>query len=213
MARDEERRNDGSKEESGRRRYVLYGAAGIGLLAAAGAGYLLYREKSVEKPDHEVLEEDGQFQVRRYPELLVAETSVSGNQDSALDLGFSRLVNYIFGHERSGGKIAMTAPVLFGGEDGDRWRTRFVMPRAMTRETLPPAGADVEIATMPARKVAVVEFSGGVDEETLAEREAQLRSWMGAKKLEAKGEAERAFYNSPFVPGPLRRTEIMIPVG
>jgi hypothetical protein len=47
----------------------------VGLLAVAGAGYVLYREKNVEKPRHRVVEQDGFFEVREYPELLVAEAT------------------------------------------------------------------------------------------------------------------------------------------
>ena len=61
--------------------------------------------------------------------------------------------------------------------------------------------------------MAAVRFAGTSDEATLAGFEEQLRDWVGAKKLGATGEPERAFYNSPFMPGPLRRTEILIPIG
>lgn len=193
-------------------RYALYGAAGVGLLAVAGAGYFLYREKSVEKPQHDTVETDGQFEVRDYPELLVAEASASGERSFALDQGFGQLADYIFAKTRNGEKIGMTAPVLNASGGGDKWTTRFVMPARFTRETLPAASSGITIATIPARKVAVVGFAGTADEAVLAEHEALLRHWVGAKKLNAAGEPERAFYNSPFMPGPLRRTEILIPL-
>lgn len=193
-------------------RYTLYGIAGISLLVVAGAGYFLYREKTVEKPNHKVLETDGDFEVREYPELLVAETDADGNRQAALDQGFGRLADYIFAKHRDGERVAMTAPVLNASAAGGGWTTRFVMPAHYTRETLPEASDGVRIATLPARKVAAVRFAGLADEAMLAEREAQLRSWIGAKKLKPLGEAERAFYNSPFVPGPARRTELLISI-
>jgi hypothetical protein len=197
---------------AGRPRYALYGLAGVGLLAVAGAGYYLYREKSVEKPRHKVLEVDGQFEVREYPELLIAESSVAGGRDFALDQGFSKLADYIFAKSRAGERVPMTAPVFSSGGGGDNWLTRFVMPAHFTRDTLPQPGAGVRIDTLPARKVAVMHFPGAADEAAFAEREAQLRSWIGAKKYETRGDVERAFYNSPFIPGPLRRTEVLIPI-
>jgi len=121
------------------RRYALYGAAGMGLLAVAGAGYFLYREKSVEKPRHRVVEQDGQFEVREYPELLVAEATVAGDRHYALDKGFGQLADYIFAKSRDGEKVAMTAPVLLASAGGEDWVTRFVMPAHFTRETLPQA--------------------------------------------------------------------------
>lgn len=199
-------------QRSGRRRYTLYGLAGVGLLAVAGAGYYLYREKSVEKPRHKVLEADGQFEVREYPELLVAEAAVAGDREFALDKGFGQLADYIFAKSPEGDQIGMTAPVLSSSGSGGDWVTRFVMPARFTRETLPQPEGGVRIATVPARKVAVVEFGGAADEAAFAEREAQLRSWVGAKKFTPAGEPERAYYNSPYIPGPLRRSEILIPI-
>ena len=211
MANEKSRKKE-QREESTRPRYALYGLAGVGLLAVAGAGYFIYREKSIEKPKHKVLETDGQFEIREYPELLIAETSVAGDRTQALDKGFGRLADYIFAKSRGGEKVAMTAPVLSSGNGNGEWLTRFVMPSQFSKDTLPAPDGDVRIGTIPGRRVAVIQFGGGVDEEELAAKEAQLRSWVGAKKFTPRGEAERAFYNSPFMPGPLRRTEILIPI-
>jgi effector-binding domain-containing protein len=209
-----QRQQDGGKERGGNNgRYALYGAAGVGLLAVAGVGYFLYREKSVEKPRHRVVEQDGQFEIREYPDLLVAEAKVAGDRNYALDKGFGLLADYIFAKSRDGEKVAMTAPVLSAGAGGEDWVTRFVMPDHFTRETLPQADPGIQIATLPARKVAAVRFAGTADEATIAGYEEQLRHWVSAKKLKPAGEAERAFYNSPFMPGPLRRTEVLIPIG
>lgn len=212
MASEDQAANDKMAERGGRGRYALYGLAGVGLLAVAGAGYYVYREKSIEKPRHKVLETDGQFEVREYPELLVAEAAVAGDREFALDKGFGQLADYIFAKSRDGERIGMTAPVLSASAGNSDWVTRFVMPSRFTRETLPQPDGGVRIGTLPARKVAVLQFAGTVDETALAEREAQLRSWVGAKKFNPTGEPERAYYNSPFIPGPLRRTEVLIPI-
>ena len=97
-------------KQSGGRRRLAYGAAGA--LAVLGAGWFLYREKSVEKPNDRVVEEDGEFEIRAYPEVLVAETVVQGEREHGLDRGFARLADYIFARHREGEKVAMTAPVL-----------------------------------------------------------------------------------------------------
>jgi hypothetical protein len=138
---------------------------------------------------------------------------VAGERGYALDKGFGQLADYIFAKSRDGEKVAMTAPVLSASAGGEDWVTRFVMPARFTRETLPEADPGIRIATLPPRKVAAVWFAGTADEATIGEYEEQLRHWVGAKKLKVAGEPERALYNSPFVPGPLRRTEILIPIG
>jgi len=211
MAKTKSDRNNASEAPRQRRKYLLYSAAGAGLIGL-GAAYFLYREKSVEKPNYRVVEEDGDFEVREYPELLVAETVVQGERAHGLDQGFARLADYIFARHREGQKVAMTAPVLFSGANGGGWTTRFVMPAHYSRESLPEPDEDISIATVPARRVAALRFGGAPDNESLREREAQLESWVGAKKLKATGGVERAFYTSPRIPGPLRRTEVLIPV-
>lgn len=195
----------------GRGRYAAWGVAGVGVAAAVGAGYFLYREKSVEKPRYNVVETDGEFEIRDYPELLVAQAQAVGPREHALDTGFGELADYIFAKSRPGGKIAMTAPVL-SSEAGHGWQTRFVMPAHLTRENLPEPRTGVTIATLAARRVCAVTFNGPVDDDILAEREAQLRSWVGAKKLTITGAVEHAFYNSPMMPAGMRRNEVLLPV-
>jgi hypothetical protein len=192
-------------------RYAAWGLAGVGAAAALGGALYLYRERSLEQPNHKVSESDGDFEVRDYPELLVAEASCAGERSNALDMGFGKLADYIFAKSRPGGTIAMTAPVL-SASSGDGWTTRFVMPAHLGRDQLPEPAEGVHIASLPARRVAALRFAGIVDDAVLAEREAQLRSWIGAKKFTATGPAEHAYYNSPAMPGALRRNEILIPI-
>lgn len=198
-------------------------AAGLVVLAG-GIGYYLY-ERNTEQPPFRVSLDDGPFQLREYPPLLVAETVQPGARSEALNRGFRKLAEYIFANSRGGEKISMTAPVI---EMRDRipmtapviqddakngnWRTRFVMPAKYTRETLPEPPQGVLITEIPARKVAVARFNGSSEDSALAVHEAELIRWMARHKLRALGEAEYAFYNSPFIPAFLRRNEILIPV-
>lgn len=201
-------------------------AIAVGALAVAGGvGYYLF-ERNTEQPNFRLILADGAFEVREYPSLLVAETVQSGTRSEALNLGFRELAGYIFAKSRGGEKIAMTAPVIEdrkkiamtapvmedAAENG-QWRTRFVMPAKYSRATLPQPPEGVSISEVPARRVAVMKFSGSGEDAALAAREAELRRWMDANKIRPGGEAEYAFYNSPFIPAFLRRNEIMIPVG
>ncbi|MHA6718281.1 SOUL family heme-binding protein [Sphingomonas sp. RS6] len=184
-----------------------------GTLVAGATAYYLF-ERASEQPPFTLVEKDGAFEIRDYPELIVAETRAIGTRDAALNAGFSRLADYIFAKRRGGNggrggdKIAMTAPVLSSEQDGS-WRTQFVMPSKFTLATLPKPADNVDLARRPARRVAVLRFSGTVNDAMLASREAELRRWLAARGLQG-GAAEYAFYNSPFIPGPLRRNEVMI---
>jgi hypothetical protein len=186
-------------------------AAGIGAAIAGGAAWFYARELATEQPTFELIEKDGACSIRRYPGVIVAETVRHGGRERALSSGFGVLADYIFAESREGEAIAMTAPVL-ADRRGDDWRVRFVMPGKWTRATLPEPGPGVAIDELPARTVAAIRFAGRAGNADLARREADLREWMMQRGLTAQGKAEHAFYNSPFIPGPLRRNEILIEI-
>ena len=184
--------------------------------AVLGIGYMAFylNERLSEQPPHTVEEEQGAFSIRRYPPLRIAERVGEGARKQGLNTGFDRLAAFIFGKARAGNdrrRIAMTAPVLSDRADGG-WRTRFVMPRGFTATSLPRPAAGVSTDTLPPRRLAAVTFSGMAGDRQLAKQEARLRDWLAARGLAADGPAEYAFYNSPFVPGPLRRNEVLIPL-
>lgn len=189
-------------------KFLGWGALGVGLAALVTGGLGLY-ERNLEQPIYAVIEKDGMFELRDYPAVLVAEAAVTGERSSALNTGFKRLAGYIFGNKQE--KIAMTTPVFSDGATG-AWRTRFVMPSRFTAATLPAMPDGVTAAELPARRMAVVRFQGPGSDAQLAEQEARLREWLTAYGLDATGDAVAAFYNSPFVPPPFRRNEVMIAV-
>jgi len=197
-------------------------AIGGGLVALAGAGAALmaYRERKAEHPDYAVIDSDsdGDIEVRDYPALIVAETVAPGDRLSALNAGFDRLSDYIAGRHRGPGdprpeeKIAMTAPILADRTERGQWRTRFVMPATYALDALPTPDVGVHVTELPARRMAAIRFPGSAGDEALAEHERALRFWLAEHGHAAAGPAEHAYYNSPFVPPPLRHNEVLVPV-
>ncbi|MEO6247940.1 MAG: heme-binding protein [Sphingomicrobium sp.] len=203
--------------------------AWIGAGAAAGAAllggamlYYLY-ERATEEPDYRTLRTDGAFQIREYPEMTIAETVVHGPRKQALGEGFRRLADYIFAKSRPGEALAMTVPVtqhsddpmasdppLFDDAVEGGWRTRFVMPGGRGVDELPAPPPEIELVAVPPRKVAVVSFAGRPDDRDLAEQEDRLRGWLARHGERSEAEPEFAFYNSPVIPGPLRRNEVWL---
>jgi DNA gyrase inhibitor GyrI len=196
-------------------------AAGAALLGGAAIYY--FRERSTEEPGYRPLETDGDHQIRDYPALTVAETLVNGSRRDALDQGFRTLADYIFAKSREGEKLPMTVPVmqdsgdpmasdppLFDDDLEGAWRTRFVMPSGRSRDELPDPPEGIELVELPARKVAVVSFAGRATDSLLKEQEDRLRGWLAKRGEKSNGEPEYAFYNSPMIPGPLRRNEIWL---
>jgi hypothetical protein len=188
-------------------------AAGLGL-AAMGAAAVYAQYRNTEEPEFALVRAEGDFELRDYPALVVAEVTSSGDRQRASGASFRRLAAYIFAQDRpqGGESIAMTAPVIQQETGAGAWRMRFVMPAKYTLASLPPAPADITLTEVPARRMAAVRFSGNGGSAELASREASLRRWMEGQGITATGEAEFAFYDAPMVPGPLRRNEVLIPV-
>ena len=205
------------------RKDVLAGAAAVGAALIGGAAIYILREKQTGEPDYRALASDGDYQIRDYPALTVAETVVEGPRKAALSAGFRVLADYIFAKSRDGEPLPMTVPVLqdagdpmasdpplFDDELEGGWRTRFVMPGGREAGDLPEAPEGVELVELPARKVAVVSFPGRPDDRVLSEHEDRLRGWLARRGEASEAEPEYAFYNSPVIPGPLRRNEVWL---
>mgnify|MGYP000344845592 CR=1 FL=1 len=205
-------------------RGLVAGAVVAGAALIGGALYV-FQEKQTEEPDYRALKTDGDFQIRDYGAITVAETVVRGLRKAALNQGFDIIADYIFAKSRDGEKIAMTVPVtqdsgdpmasdppLFDDDLEGAWRTRFVMPAGRTRADLPEPPESIELVDLPPRRIAVVSFSGRADDRMLAEQEDRLRGWLARNGEKAGGEPEYAFYNSPVIPGPLRRNEVWLPL-
>jgi len=111
---------------------------------------------------------------------------------------------------QDGGDPMASDPPLFDDELEGAWRTRFVMPKGRDADGLPDPPEGVELVELPARKVAVVSFTGRASDRLLAEQEDRLRGWLAKRGVNAAAEPEYAFYNSPMIPGPLRRNEVWL---
>ncbi|MEO6198831.1 MAG: heme-binding protein [Sphingomicrobium sp.] len=205
----------------------IIGAAAAGVAALIGGAAVYYlREKATPGPEYRTLMSDGDFEIRDYPAMVVAEVVVQGARKQALEQGFRMLADYIFAKSRGGEELPMTVPVL--QDSGDpmasdpplfddlaegAWRTRFVMPEGRAAEDLPGPPEDIELVEIAPRKIGAVRFSGIANDDRLAAHEDQLRGWLARHGESAPAEPEYAFYNSPMIPPPLRRNEVLIPLG
>ncbi|MEM8775790.1 MAG: heme-binding protein [Pseudomonadota bacterium] len=185
----------------------------IGVFAVtAVAGVLAYgAAQAVEKPKYKVEAADGDFEVRQYPELVVAQVERGGSRQLAARNAFSPLASYIFAKNRSGEKIAMTAPVTQEPSD-DGWTVSFIMPAGRTLDDLPVPAQDVRLAEVEPRLVAAVRFSGRWTDERFAKQASRLKEWVEARGLTPVGDVEFAYYNDPFTPAFLRRNEVMVEI-
>lgn len=197
-------------------RYLAFGLSLLGMSAMA-----------TEQPKFELVDRFNDFEVRAYGPTVVAEVDVDGEQVEAGNRAFSLLAGYIFGKNagerkiamtapvsqapREGQRIAMTAPVSQTAAGGGQWTVQFTMPSAFTLQTLPtPTDARVRLKEQPARRVAVLRYSGTWSQRNFDEHLEQLRAGLRREGLEAKGEPTWARYDPPWTPWFLRTNEIQL---
>ncbi len=166
-----------------------------------------------ESADYSTQKKESKFEIRNYPALSVVSTSASGSAGSREDDGqFMRLFRYISGDNSGEQKIAMTTPVFMDQRDAGS-RMSFVLPTDVAAKSPPvPKNERVSLQQLPARKMAVLRYSGAGGRKTEEEHIAKLRSWMLEQKLTAAGDPVVAYYDPPFTPTMLRRNEVMIPI-
>jgi SOUL heme-binding protein len=181
-------------------------AGGVGLAALGVAAWQLQR-LFVAETVHAVEMRSGALEVRLYPAVRIAETTVEGHWDDALNEGFLRLAAFIFGGNKGAQKIAMTSPVL-GSGDAAGFRVAFVMPDGVTPTT--PDDPRVALGELPPRRVAVLRFNGGHDATTIEAHKRELAHALAENGLHPRGEVSFAGYDPPSTLPLLRRNELWV---
>lgn len=181
----------------------------------------------IEKVQYDVLQKEGDFEVRQYAAYLVAETRVDSDFNEAGNIAFRRLFNYISGDNRASEKIAMTAPVNQRPQSekiamtapvtqqpaGDSYTVSFVMPAKYTLDTLPrPTDEAVVIRQVPGCKAAAVRYSGTWSQKRYEAKKTALETWMADNGFVAVDAPIWARYDPPFQVWFLRRNEVVIPI-
>lgn len=183
-----------------------------------------------ESPQYNVEYKEGKFEIRFYPDYILAHVDVIADFDKALGQGFSILASYIFGDNQEKEKLAMTIPVsqeqLSSSDNNSRsleakeeeilsniHRISFIMPSKYDLKTLPRPNDDrINFKEVKKVRMAVLKFSGRVN-STLASRKInELKAWILEKDFDPKSQFIVAQYNHPAVPGFLRKNEIMIEI-
>ncbi|MDZ4849897.1 MAG: heme-binding protein [Pirellulaceae bacterium] len=198
-----------------RKRIVYF--ASVAVLVVIGVIVLKETTRAgYESAEYKVVESDGQFEVREYPDLMLVATSTKIDAQGR-DGSFMKLFSYISGANEPEQKISMTTPVFMENNKADsEVQMGFVMPKEVAARGVPtPTGPDVDVRKRAGGRFAVLRFPGRLDAKLAKESEAKLRAWMKTKGLEADESAdargvETASYDPPFTPGPLRRNEVLI---
>lgn len=210
----------------------------VGAFAAIGLGLLVSQDalSHYEEPIYELLKKDGNFEIRKYPELISAEVVVAAGSNAENE-AFKILAGYIFGKNRSSEKIAMTIPVTMESSKNARGnqsasserismtapvasenseaglRMRFFMPSEYTLETLPvPQDQRIKLQPVPSQTYAVIKFSGFLTKKNADKQKAELRKHLEKLAYKTTGEPQTTAYNPPWTLPFLRRNEIWMAI-
>lgn len=166
------------------------------LLVAAAGNALAYESMYPPTPP-------GTIEVKTLPAVRVLEATAGKPGVERQDGAFMTLFRYI-----DANALKMTVPVE---ADPQPARMRFFVERRRTDEL--PSTAGVTVFDRPARVVASVGIRGSYSEQNFAEGVAQLRAWLRERpQWRAKGEPYAVYWNGPYVPGFLKKSEVHVEV-
>lgn len=203
--------------------YPLVGlVVGLGLWSLWG-----YASSRVEMAPYSVVKSTHDYEIRLYPAHIVAQTTVQGPYQDALNQGFRIVAGYIFGGNTKKERIAMTAPVVeqsasesiamtapvMATIDGESHVIAFGMPRSYTLDSLPiPNDSRVKLVTIPEKKMAVVRFSWLRTSDRIASKKQELLAALARDRLTVRGEPQYAGYNAPWTPPWMMRNEVLVEI-
>jgi effector-binding domain-containing protein len=187
-----------------------------------------YFSSRVENTSYSVLESKNNYEIRLYPEHIVAQTVVKGSYKEALNQGFTIIAKYIFGGNTKKESIAMTSPVVekssksesiamtspvMATVEGEYHTIAFGMPRTYTLETLPIPNDDrIEIVTIPEKKMAAIRFSWIRTDAYVQAKKQELLDLLKKDNITMVGEVQYAGYNAPWTPPWMTRNEVLVEV-
>lgn len=109
---------------------------------------------AIEEPAFETVKKSGDFELRQYAPMIVAEAFVQGGPWGAGNDGFRVIAGYIFGNNtsvRGGGseKVAMTAPVTMEPSTSKSASEKIAMTAPVTMEAAPAKSSEKIAMTAP----------------------------------------------------------------
>lgn len=171
--------------------------AAVGILVATG-GRPVSATESAYAPTPV-----GTIEVKQLPAATVMSAG-AGPQASRQNGAFMTLFRYI-----ETNKVAMTVPVE---TDASAGRMRFYAGRKAAERGLASTDA-VAVEAVPARTVVSVGLRGSYTRERYEDGVRRLETWLAThKEWRRAGEPYGVYWNSPFMPGFLKRSEVHLTV-
>ena len=154
-----------------------------------------------------------QIEVKHYPSYRAATYETKGELSKAANQAFSPLYQHI-----STNNISMTAPVetrypastLEGSTSGEAevsflYRSAEIVPAEITD--------NIELKDIPAMTVVSLGLKGAYSYESYQQGLKRLTNWLEKNPdYQRVGNPRRFFYDGPYVPDGMKRSEIQIPI-
>ena len=116
---------------------MIYLFLTVVFVALVFLGWRFTARSAYESAEYTVLESDGPFEIREYPDLMMATTNMQFELQGD-DGSFMRLFRYISGANDSEQKVAMTMPVFMESKArDDREQMGFVIPKKVSEVRVP----------------------------------------------------------------------------
>jgi hypothetical protein len=172
----------------------------LSIVVLIGISFIVvsFTSKNIETPDYKVIKTIDEVELRLYPNMIVAKTSLADKSfDNQGSNGFRTIAGYIFGGNEKNQKIAMTAPVVMNM--GDSATMYFVMPKQYKKEDLPnPSSKNVQIVEESSKTLAVITYGGFSSDSKIEKHRKQLESVLRKNNIKTKGSFMYMGYNAPW---------------
>ena len=162
---------------------------------------------AAEEVKYENISSNDVYEVRKYSDRLVIETSTSSQNSS-----FRKLFNYISGSNENNQEIKMTAPVTQIEKNGNM-TMQFYLPSEFDENNTPsPSNSEVKVLNMKGGYFAAITYSGRASDKNFIKHKEILENQLKEDKITILSPPIRATYNSPFTLPMLRRNEVMFEI-
>jgi effector-binding domain-containing protein len=147
---------------------------------------------------------NGVSELKTLPAGVLLKSAGSGNYFEQANNLFMPLFRYISKHD-----IAMTTPVEARISDAAMY---FWVAESQQAKVAGTEGS-VEVQRIPERRVACRGAKGSYSRENFEKTRDQLLAWVASQpNLEIAGEPYAVYWNGPFTPWFLKRSEVHVPV-
>jgi hypothetical protein len=175
----------------------------------AGCSLVKY---TIEHAPYTLVKSEENFEIRYYSQILLVSTPMNSEKvESSSDSAFKRLFAYISGENSEAQDISMTAPVFM--DQNKATKMSFVLPKDFRIDSAPaPNDPNVSLEKIDNYTVAVIRFSGWLDQETIEIKKVELMDWLRELDIKTIGLPIIAGYDPPSSLPFFRRNEVLIPI-